>query len=111
MDLYFDRQGAPISLEQWSALMEGDRHVGLTDLGTQGTVSTVYLGLNYSLGDGPPQIFETVMLGGPMDALVLARYSTEEQAIAGHQSVLDALLHHGLEKRPALIHNGRKPRR
>jgi hypothetical protein len=111
MDLYFDRQGQPISLEQWQSLFEEDRTVALTDLGTQGTVSTVYLGLNYALGDGPPLIYETMMFGGPMDTLMLARYSTEEQAKAGHQAVLDALLRHGLEKRPALLHNGRKPRK
>lgn len=111
MDSYFDRQGQPLTLEQWATADYTDdyRRVALTDLGTQGTVSTVWIGLNYNWRGGPPLIFETMMFGGPMDSLVVARYSTEEEAMAGHQATLKALLHHGLEKRRALIHNGKKP--
>jgi hypothetical protein len=112
MHLHFNRRGEPISMEEWSAaFQQDDRTVARTNLGTRGELSTVYLGLDSSFGDGPPLIFETMMFGGPMHALRLGRYSTEEQAKAGHQAALDALLHHGLEKRPALIHNGKKPRR
>jgi hypothetical protein len=112
MHLHFDRNGEPISPEEWSAAFgRDDRTVARTSLGTRGEVSTVWLGLDASHGDGPPLIFETMMFGGPMHALRLGQYSTEEGAKAGHQAVLNALLHHGLEKRPALIHNGRKPRK
>ena len=30
-------------------------------------VSTVFLGLNHSLGDGPPMLFETMVFGGTLD--------------------------------------------
>jgi hypothetical protein len=112
MDLFFDRQGTPISLERWAALMgRQDRHVGLTDLGALGRVSTVWLGLNHAWGDGPPLIFETMIFGGPMDQYQ-ERYSTEEQAAIGHGFAVQALMYYRPEaKRPPLIQNGRKPRK
>lgn len=110
MDWYFNRQGQPVSQEEWVAGFSLDRHVDLTDLGTLGRVSTVFLGLNHAFGDGPPLIFETMVFGGPMDEY-MERYSTEEEAAAGHAFVVQALMFYTPEKRPALIHNGRKPRR
>ena len=109
-DWYYDRQGRPITQEQWTAEWSGDRHVAITDLGALGRISTVYLGLNHAYGGGPPLIFETMIFGGPMDQYQ-DRYSTEEQAAAGHSFAVQAVMFYQPEKRPALIHNGRKPRR
>lgn len=48
-------------------------------------VSTVWLGLDYSFGNGPPVIFETMVFAegesGERDSM---RYSTRQQAKDGH---------------------------
>lgn len=106
---YYDRQGRPISMEQWSTEFALERHIDVTDLGTLGRVSTVFLGLNHAYFGGPPMIFETMIFGGPMDEY-MDRYSTEEEAVAGHAFAVQALLFYQEDKRP-VIHNGRKPRR
>jgi len=107
---YYDRDGVPISMEQWVFAMGKDRHVGFTNLGRNGHVSTVWLGLNHAFGEGPPLIFETMIFGGPLDEYQ-ERYSTEEEARVGHEfAVLAVTLLTGVKQKP-LIHNGRKPRR
>jgi len=60
-----------------------DRIVARTEL-AECTVSTVFIGLDHNLGDGPPHIFETLVLGGKL-ADEMERYSTWEQAEAGHE--------------------------
>jgi hypothetical protein len=56
-------------------------------------VSTAFLmGINHSWMDGAePLLFETMVFGGTMDQSQ-RRYSTWEQAEAGHQEVLNQLL-------------------
>jgi len=47
-------------------------------------VSTVFLGLDHSFrGEGPPDIFETMIFGGPLDQET-RRYSTWDDAEIGH---------------------------
>jgi hypothetical protein len=46
-------------------------------------VSTVFLGLDHSYGSGGPDIFETMVFGGPLD-LEERRYSTWDEAELGH---------------------------
>lgn len=48
------------------------------------TVSTVFLSIDHQWGDGPPLIFETMVFGGPLDS-ECERYSTEQEAIEGHE--------------------------
>lgn len=107
---YYNRQCEPITQEEWINSFRLDRHVGLTDLGTLGRVSTVFLGLNHAYRPGPPVLFETMIFGGPMDEYQ-ERYYTEEQAAAGHAFAVQALMFYQPEKRPSVIHKGRKPRR
>ena len=54
-----------------------------------GHVSTVWLGLDHSfnIGKGRPIIFETMVFGGSFDG-EQERYSTEEEALAGHASMV-----------------------
>jgi len=47
----------------------------------------VFLGLNHSFGEGPPLLFETMVFGGALDQ-EQARYTTWEQAEAGHKQML-----------------------
>jgi hypothetical protein len=59
-------------------------------------VSTVWLGLDHNWWpDRPPLIFETMIFGGKLD-LEVWRYSTEEQAVAGHADAVK-LLHAAYE--------------
>ena len=104
---YYDRQGNPLTMEQWVTLFdtqqqrEDYRRVGSTQVG-QVWVSTVWLGLNHSYGSGPPLIFETMAFGPHSWAeLFVDRYSTEAEALAGHEKIVAEVRrrHHGLTKR------------
>lgn len=65
--------------------------VGRTDLPNGGYVSTVFLGLDHGLWrDGPPHIFETmVFLPAGDDYGEQLRYSTWEEAEAGHKEAVE----------------------
>ena len=59
-----------------------NRHVGNAEKdGVR--VSTVFLGLDHSWGDGPPRLFETMIFGGEHDDYQ-ERCSTWEEAEAMH---------------------------
>jgi len=49
-------------------------------------ISTVFLSLDHSFGDGPPVLWETLVFGGPLDG-DMERYTTRSAAIAGHQAM------------------------
>jgi hypothetical protein len=91
--LYYDRAGNPIKFWDWAAKMEMgfDRIVEQTVL-VEGenavTVSTIWIGLDMNWLRGPPMIFETMVFGGPTD-LEGRRYSTEEEARAGHAQMVE----------------------
>ena len=101
---HFDRAGKPIDEDRWGRLLEDDTYkrvalgellVGVDELtgdpGTSMKVSTVWLGLNHAFFDnGPLQIFETMIFGGPYDG-ELMRYGTEEDALDGHRRVMEDL--------------------
>lgn len=91
MSRYYDRQGRELSMTALDRLL-GDRkykRVEFTELPDQAAeVSTVWLGLDHRYaGDGPPLIFESMVFGGGLDQFC-RRYSTEEQARAGHEDVI-----------------------
>ncbi|WGW12709.1 hypothetical protein LWF01_02760 [Saxibacter everestensis] len=85
----YDKQGRPITLQQWVESTDDKRvardKVGFAD------VSTVWLGLDHNHFGGPkPIIFET-MIGGGRHNLGCWRYSTLKEAQAGHERVVRAL--------------------
>ena len=95
MSDYYDRQGNPLTSDEWALRFSAKRNwedfrVALTEYG-EITVSTVWLGLDYSFGHGPPLIFETMVFGGEYDQYQ-ERYSTEEQALAGHNATVAMVL-------------------
>lgn len=47
--------------------------------------------LNHQYGDGPPLIFETMLFKSKddLDALDFERYSTEAEAVAGHEAMVE----------------------
>ncbi len=59
-----------------------DRRIARDEIG-EVQVSTVFLGLDHQFGDGPPLIFETLVLDGKLDGEI-DRYSTWDEAAAGH---------------------------
>lgn len=91
-NIYYDRQGNPISREEWAEAVNLDnfasRVVAKTRLRGGVIVSTVWVGLNLNYREGPPLIFETMVFGDGYDDLS-RRYATEAEAEAGHQEVVD----------------------
>lgn len=89
--LHYDRAGEPIGMEEWCRLL-GDmeyRRVEHTELpGLDRYVSTIWLGLDHSIGEGPPLIFESMDF--PEQAHC-CRYATEAEARAGHLELVAQL--------------------
>jgi hypothetical protein len=84
---HFDYDCQPIGFGTWAELFEehAQRVVDYTRVSHAITVSTVWLGLDHNFGSGgPPLIYETMIFGGPHDDWQW-RYTTREQAEAGHE--------------------------
>lgn len=94
---WYNRKGERIDTAEASRLL-GDptqRRVARTEIFSASdpkvmyTVSTVWLGLdhNYYSG-GAPLIFETMAFGDSMAEELCCRYSSEDEATAGHAEVV-----------------------
>lgn len=89
-NLYFDKNGQPITSEQWieKSRMINYTIIGKTKVGDK-EVSTVWLGLDHSFGlSKKPLIFETLVFPQCDD---LTRYSTLEDAVIGHSKKVEEL--------------------
>ena len=74
-----------VDLIEWAQWLEtADRHVAKTTVNDEVNVSTVFIGLDYSFGSGPPLLFETMIFGGEHDQYQ-ERFETWEQAEDGHK--------------------------
>lgn len=51
-------------------------------------VSTVFLGMDHSYGEGPPMLFESMIFGGPLN-LEYDRCSTWEAAEKMHEKMME----------------------
>lgn len=109
--MYYDHDGSPLTLMEWAEKLElpGYKRVAYTDLGDGRFVSTVWMGLDMNLGlqrGGLPLIFETMVFGpekeidffgikkmvhDPIHMELHQRYSTIEQAQAGHEAAVAQL--------------------
>jgi hypothetical protein len=90
---YYDQHGEPITRDEWIAFKFGilDYHVvRRSEIGEDIEISTVWLGLDHQHGDGAPLIFETRVFGGDC-AGDTYRYSTLDEATAGHESIVAQL--------------------
>ena len=77
-----------VNLMTWAKWFEtGDRHIAKDIVGDI-TVSTIFLGIDHSFGEGTPLLFETRVFGGEHDG-DMDRYSTREQAEDGHIKMLN----------------------
>lgn len=55
-------------------------------------ICTSFLGIDHNWdGDGPPLLFETMVFGGSLDEEI-ERYSTWEEAVKGHQVMVDRVI-------------------
>jgi hypothetical protein len=79
-------------LEEWSRSMDmTDRHVAVTEIAAGVVVSTVFLGLDHRhsvFGEGPPILFETMVFNDYGDDGTQERYSTWDEAEAGHARIV-----------------------
>jgi hypothetical protein len=77
-----NKQTIPCSVEEWSVLTSEEKIVAKSWFG-EIQVSTVFLGMDHSLG-GSPILFETMIFGGEEDGFQM-RYRTWEEAVRGHE--------------------------
>jgi hypothetical protein len=92
-EVMFDRyvlvDGKPVyepDFMKWALWMEDFNHIAMNTFG-EVQVSTVFLGTDHSYPQGNPTnpiLFETMVFGGPLDQ-EQERYSTMEEALAGHE--------------------------
>ena len=93
---YYDRQGNPVEMMTWAKDFEdGDNRIVKQDYAGPWWISTVFLGLDHSFGDGPPLIFETMVFAAE-DGKVTSyadeyceRYTSEASALEGHERALE----------------------
>jgi hypothetical protein len=79
-------------LKEWAewferASQDGSRVLDKTDT-ENGTVSTVFLGVDHNFGSGPELLWETLVFGGSMDGET-NRYPTWEEAQEGHSRMVN----------------------
>lgn len=88
--MWYTRDGKPLPGIIGVPLTKEDRQVSRTVLPDGKLVSTVFLGLDHSFGDGPPLIFETMVFPpDSLNELDCERYSTEKEAIVGHTKMVE----------------------
>ena len=92
---YFDRDGQPITMWQWAALLASDEYRRVAeDVVADFWVSTVWLGLDHQLLPELPKLtFETMVFTADDGAIVQGpvRYSTLGAAFMGHAWIVKEL--------------------
>jgi hypothetical protein len=87
---YVEQNGRPVEVEdvrEWARWFEtADCRVAQTTVG-ESDISTVFVGLDHSFGMGTPEVYETLVFGGPLDQ-EQERYATREEAVAGHEAMV-----------------------
>lgn len=87
-----DKVPVAVDLLEWAKWFgEADRQVDRTVIDIGEEVSTVFLGLDHQWGDGPALLFETMVFGGSFDGKQW-RYSTWEEAEAGHKRMVERVM-------------------
>ena len=92
MGIYYtlkDKKPVPASnVHEWSNWFEKTDRIVAKDTVENSRISTVFLGLDHSFGEGPPLLFETLVFDGPL-ADEMERYRTWEEAEAGHIKMVE----------------------
>ena len=83
-----DANGDPVECDdliKWGKALENETARCVDRTEKNGVlVSTVFLGIDHSFGNGEPLLFETMIFGGPHDQFT-DRYTTRADAQAGHK--------------------------
>lgn len=89
--MYYSREGKPLSRDESLNAWRDSKPVARAELDNGLLVSTVFLCINHAHGEGPPLIFETMVFDGEKwgDPLTCVRYSTEAEALKGHDKVVE----------------------
>lgn len=93
-DMYWDLDDRPCTFGRWCELFQSRKQwlgppepMPLYIIGRETRelveVSTVWIGHNHAFFPGRPQVYETMVFGGPRDQ-DLERYATRAEAEAGH---------------------------
>jgi len=91
MDLYFNKEGEPITVHEWASLTSNDAYRKVAfDKIIDTTVSTVWVGLNTAMRRGVISIFETMVFGGVLDQ-ESKRYGTLKEAEEGHAATVETV--------------------
>ena len=86
------------SVDAWDVWYQtADRHVDNDSIGNV-HVSTAFLGVDHSFGNGPPLLFETMIFGGVYDRHQKL-YSTKAEALEGHARTVALLREEGAKSR------------
>ena len=86
-------------LMTWAKWYETAKRKIANTKGKVSLVSTVFLGMDHQFGDGPPMVFETLVFGGPF-ADEMDRYSTLDEAKAGHAAMVEKVWPDGAPVQP-----------
>lgn len=93
-----DHSVTPCDINRWSEQYEemsrnNTKHVGNDKIDGK-HISTVWLGTNYRYGEGPPEIFETMVFkDGTLSDIYCERYATWDEAVDGHKRAIAWVLH------------------
>lgn len=91
MSEYYNRKGEPLELMEWGKLFEDRKYKILKQetLPSGKFISTVWLGMDHNFGGGEPLIFETMVFPTKANYMeeICERYSTEEEALLGHERI------------------------
>jgi hypothetical protein len=85
-----DNRTVRVDMLTWALWFEEttNRIVDYTQVTSEITVSTIFIGLDHRFfGDGPPILFETLVFGGPLDGQG-QRYSSWDDAQTGHRAAV-----------------------
>ncbi len=93
---YYDRNGDEITQLEWGLKIQDWDYKIVRQTEVMGLeVSTVWMGINSSIGGGPPVIFETMVFGAAEGTVwddFQARYCTEEEALKDHFKLVREIL-------------------
>ncbi len=83
-----NKEAVPCSCNEWAECFEGTSRRVARSGNDDIYVSTVFLGLDHSFGEGNIQIFETMIFGGEHDQ-GMWRYATWDEAESGHKKACE----------------------
>lgn len=88
----------PVSHEEYERWLKHKERVGVTWRILQSRVaglfvSTVFLGLDHGMGQGPPVLWETMIFGNLHGDEFQERYTSHTEAVRRHLQILEHLAH------------------